>query len=165
MGRKNIIIIVASCAVSLLTGFWIGKTIEGKLWQGKVNEVIQSELDWLKSQMESSYSFLSTEGFYRLSGTVFQKGDGYLAMEAQIAAEQYPLSPEENLESRDIRVNVDDETDIFRYAAGESPSAPPQKMSLTFADIASGDYLLIVSEGDVRGKEEITAKEIQITSQ
>jgi len=165
MERKTIILLIVLCAVSLSAGFWIGKIYEKNLWQEKFDQVVQSELNWLKSQMESSYSFLSTEGFYRLSGTVSQKGDGYLAMKAQIAAEQYPLSPEENLESRDIRVSVDDETDIFRYVAGESPSAPPQKMPLTFADIASGDYLLIVSEGDVRGKEEITAREIQIISQ
>ena len=165
MDRKITISLVVVCAASLAIGFWIGKINERVLWQNKVNEVIQSELDWLKIQLESSYSFLSTEGFYRLSGTVLQKGDGYLLMDAQIIAEQYPLAPAEEPKNRNIKVNVNDETDIFRYVAGESLADSPQKMSLTFADIVSGDYLFVVSGEDTRGKEEITAKEIQITSQ
>ena len=145
--------------ISLFGGFGIGKIYEKNIWQEKVSQVVQEELDWAKSQLETNKFF--QERLYHISGIVIEKGDEFLVTEGRPQVSQSPLPEGKESEKQNIKVNVDGETEIFRFVmVAESP----QKVFLKFEDIKVGDYIFMVSKEEVRGKKEITAEKIQVSS-
>jgi len=154
MQRKDRILLVILCVISLAIGFGVGKIQERSMWQTKFNQVVKSELDWLKSQLDTSC--LLSERAYNISGVVIEKGNNLLIVEIKLDNEE--------LAKQNVNVNVTEETEIFRVATTEPSSEEPQKISLNFEDIKKDDYILIVSEESTIGKTEITANKIQISS-
>ena len=151
--------------ISILIGFGIGKISERGAWQAKLDQA-QKETDWLKSQLETFYPPLPEE-IYRLSGTVIEKGDNFLTMEAQIQVSQFPLPEGKEIKREKIKVKLTEETEISQLKIAELPPTeerfePFEKISLSFEEIEIGDLITVTSEENIKDKKEITAKEIQI---
>lgn len=161
-----IVSIIIVSIISLIIGFGMGKISEKANQQVKISQA-QEEIDLLKSQLETVYPPLQEE-VYSIDGTVTEVGDKFLVMEAQIRVSQFPLPEGKDYERRNIKVNVIEETEIFQTeivapkVSEEMPLEPFEKVLLSFEDIKTGDYIMVNSEENIKGKKEITAKEIQI---
>jgi len=161
-----IVSIIIVSVISLIIGFGMGKISEKEIWQSKLAQT-QEEIDLLKSQLETVYPPL-TEEAYSIDGTVTEVGDKFLIMEALIRVSQFPLPEGEQFERQNIKVNVTEEIEIFRLemvapkVSEEMPLEPFEKVLLGFEDIKIGDYIMVNSEENIKGKKEITVKEIQI---
>jgi len=157
MSKRTTILLIVACIIFLLAGFWIGKVYERSLWQEKFYQVVRQELDWFKSQSEKYQYF--QESLYHVSGTVIEKGGGFLMIEGRAQVLQSPL-PEEP-EKRNIKLNLNGETEIFRFVIAEESS---QKVFLKFEDVKTGDYVFVVSKENVKDRDEVTAEKIQVSS-
>ena len=172
MSKKlSISIYIISIIVFLLIGFGIGANLLRRGYQAKISQAqseAQKEINWLKSQLERFYPPLPEE-IHSVSGTVTEKGDNFLEMEAQIRVSQFPLPEGKEIEKQNIKVNLTEETEIFQneiiaepLLSEGLPSEPFKKVILGFGDIKIGDQITVISGENVRGKKEIAAKEIQI---
>jgi len=158
MEKKTTLQIIAVAVISLLIGFGIG-------WQIKLVQV-QEEIDWMAAQLEKLY----------IPGVVTEIGDSFLVMEVEI-----PVNIFES-EKQYIRVNVAEETEIFRFIEtaalaeelllspeeleelAENLTGSSQKIFLSLKDIKTGDQIIVTSEEN-RGKKEIAASKIEISYQ
>ena len=171
MSKKIIVPLVVVAIISFLIGFGFGKTSEKGIEQPELVQT-REEIEWLKSQLEMFYPPLPEE-VYSLSGTVTETGAQFLVMEAQIRVSQFPLPEGKEIERQNIKVNITDQTEIFKTEMAEllppSPGELPsfeelmKKTALSFGDIKVGNYIVATSEENIRNKKEITAKEIQIS--
>jgi hypothetical protein len=155
--------------VSLLIGFAVGKIYEKEAWQLELTQT-QEELDLLKSQLEIFYPPIPEE-IYRRGGTVTEMEEKFLIIETGILVSQFPLPGEGQFEITDIKVNITEETEIFKIewpVRAEKPElqlpGEPVKILLTMEDIRVGDGVLVTSEENIRDKTEITASQIELQS-
>jgi len=162
MTKKFVFIIILT--ISLLVGFIAGKISERKIWQAKLSKA-QEEINWWKSLLEPFYPPLSEE-IRSISGTVTEVGDNFLKMEARIQVSQFPLPEGKEIEKQNIKVNVTDETKIFRVEMIEPLPLPPEEpfkeTVLNFEDIKIGDRILVTCEENIKERKEIVATQIQV---
>ena len=162
MTKKFVLIIIL--IISLLIGFGIGKISEQKIWKGELSKA-QKESDWWKSQLEMFYPPLPEE-IYSLSGNVTDIEDNFLWIEATVQVSQFPLPEGKEMEKQNIKVILNDQTKIVKIEMIEPPPLPPEEpikeIILSFEDIKVGDNILVISEGNIKGKKEISASQIQI---
>lgn len=162
MEKKIIVLLII---ISFLIGLGIGTVFERGIWywQLKLTQN-QEEIDSLKSQLEILFPPLSEE-VYNVSGIVTEVGDKFLIVEAQIRVSQFPLPEGKDFETRSIKVNVVEKTEIFGIIMIENPSSmeePFEKINLDLKDIEIKDNIMASSEENIKDKREITAKEIQV---
>ena len=169
MSKKlSISIYIISIIVFLLIGFGIGANLLRRGYQAKISQAqseAQKEINWLKSQLERFYPPLPEE-IHSVSGTVTEKGDNFLEMEAQIRVSQFPLPEGKEIEKQNIKVNLTEETKIFKIEIITPPPPPSQNPTkekiLSFGDIKVGDGVIVTSNEDIKGKTEILARQIQV---
>lgn len=168
MTKKNIVVTIVVCLISLLIGFIIGQGLERGVEQTETVSNQQEELDWLKSQLEVFYPPLPEE-IYRIFGTVAQIQDDFLVMESNVRVSQFPLPEGKDIERQNIKVNISGKTEVFRLKLLSEPlfleGQPPElfeKIALSFEEIKIGDPITVITEENIKGEKEITAKEIQI---
>ena len=166
---KNKIIvssIILSIIFIMIISFSIGKVFEKESQQLKFSKM-QEELDLLKFQVEIFYLPLQEE-VYSIDGAVIEVGDKFLVIEAIIQINQLPLPERGQIEMQNIKVNIAEGTEIFQLemivseVSEEMPSDPFEKVLLRFEDIKIGDFIMVISEENIKGEKEIMAKEIQI---
>ena len=87
-------------------------------------------------------------------------------MEAQIRVSQFPLPEGKEIEKHNIKVNLTEETKIFKIEMITPPPPPSQNPTkekiLSFGDIKVGDGVIVTSNEDIKGKTEILARQIQV---
>jgi len=157
MSRKFFALLTIVCIISISAGFWIGKIQERRTWQERFNELVRSELDLLTSQLEIHESFLKNA--YHISGVIVEKGDNFLVVEGQSQINK--TGGEINI--RNIKINITEETEIFRFIMVDLTSDSSEKVILSLDDLKLGEYLYIVSKEDAREIEEIIAEKIQVS--
>ena len=165
MEKKIIYLILV--IVFILIGFGIGKISEQKIWQEKLTKA-QEEINWWKSNLEMFYPPLPEE-IYSLSGKITEVEDNFLWIEATVQVSQFPLPEGKEMEKQNIKVILNDQTKIVKIEMIEPPPLPPEEpikeIILSFEDIKVGDNILVISEGNIKGKTEISASQIQIISE
>jgi len=123
MEKKLIYFGIILAILLLLVGFGIGnfygKMSAEKVWQGKLAEK-EKEIEWWKSQLEMFCPPLPEE-IYSVSGKITKTEDKTIWMEAQIRVNQFPLPGGKEIEKREIKVNVTDETKIVKIEIPEIP--------------------------------------------
>jgi len=166
MSKKLVLIIIL--IISLLVGFFVGKISEKGKWQEKINQVQtknQEEINWYKSLLELFYPPLPEE-IRSAYGKITKIEDKNLWLETQIRVSQFPLPEGKEIEKRNIKVNLTDETKISKIEIVEPPSLlleePFKETILSFEDIKVGDSITVVSTENIKGKKEITAAQIQV---
>jgi len=169
MEKKLIYFGIILAMLLLLVGFGIGnfygKMSAEKVWQGKLAEK-EKEIEWWKSQLEMFYPPLPEE-IYSVSGKITKIEDKTIWMEAQIRVSQFPLPGGKEIEKREIKVNVTDETKIVKIEIPEIPLPPPEgpfkEVLLKFKDLKVGDQITVSSKENIKNKTEILADRIQLT--
>jgi len=166
MEKKFIYIILI--IVFFLIGFGIGKISEEGRRQEKIGPVQtknQEEINWYKSLLEPFYPPLPEE-IRSISGEITKIEDKNLWLEAQIRVSQFPLPEGKDIEKKNIKVNLTDETKISKIEMPETPPLPPEKpfkeISLKFEDLKVGNNITVTSTENIKGKTEITASEIRV---
>jgi hypothetical protein len=165
MEKKFIYIILI--IIFFLIGFSVGKIFE-KGRQGKISQVQpknQEEINWYKSLLERFYPPLPEE-IKSVSGKITKIEDKNLWIEAQIRVSQFPLPEGKEIEKKNIKVNLTDQTKIFKTEMIKPPPLPPEKpfkeIVLKFEDLKVGDDVTVTSAENIKGKTEITAIQIQL---
>ena len=155
--------------VFFLIGFWIGKVSEKGKWQreiGKIRTESQKEIDWFKSLLEPFYPPLPEET-RSVYGKITKIEDKTLWLEAQIRVSQFPLPEGKEIEKKNIKVNLTDETKISKIEMKELLPLPPEEpfkeTVLKFEDLKVGDQITVTSAENIKGKTEILASQIQLT--
>jgi hypothetical protein len=162
--------------VFLLIGFGIGnfygKMAAEKIYQGKLAEKEreltekEKEIGWWKSQLEMFYLPLPEE-IYSISGKIKKIEGNSIWIESQIRVSQLPLPGGKEIEKKEIKVNLTDETKIVKIEVPEIPPLPPEEpfkeISLKFEDLKVGDQITVTSKENIKGKTEILAERIQLT--
>jgi len=166
MSKKLVLIIIL--IISLLVGFIAGKISERKIWQGKIGQIqsqAQKEISWYKSLLEPLYPPLPEEA-RSVYGKITKIEDKNLWLEAQIRVSQFPLPEGKEIEKRNIKVNLTDETKISKIEIVEPLPLPPEELFkeiiLNFEDIKVGDSITVTSPENIEGKTEISASQIQV---
>lgn len=173
---KNIYLILAVTGLVIvvliffLVGLQIGKSTERKLRQAELtNELAkkQEEIQFLQSKLEMFYPSLPEE-MYSLSGEVTEIKDKTILMETFIQVNRLPLPGGKEIEQQNIKVVVNDQTNITGLETGIplSPLLPREKpkseKTLIFSDIKIGDNILVTSTENIKGKKEIIASQIKV---
>lgn len=173
---KNIYLILAITVlvivvlVFFLVGFQIGKSTERELRQAELtNELAkkQEEIKFLQSKLEMFYPSLPEE-IYSLSGKVTEIKDKTIIMETSVQVNRLPLPGGKEIEKQNIKVVVDDQTNITGFKTGiplplPLPEEKPRsEKTLIFSDIKIGDNILVTSTENIKGKKEITASQIKV---
>jgi len=84
-------------------------------------------------------------------------------MEAQIQVNRLPLPEGKDVEKKNLKVYITDETEIFWLGTDPlSPSSEPVKKPLTFKDLKPGQLIFIRTKEDIKINQEVTATQIQI---
>jgi hypothetical protein len=163
MDKKNTLLLIVFL---LLLGCTIGMIFE--------RIVLKPNLDMAKSQEEISCfedqaSVITSPplgAIYQADGTIIQKGDDFLIVEAFVPPQHVPLPGEEIIEKQNIKIYVSEETDIFLIEiidpVPEGSSEPFKKLVINFEDLEINDHVLVTSEEDIKNKEEFVAQEIQV---
>jgi len=166
MEKKIIYIILI--IVFFLIGFGIGKISEQGRWQGELAKIqgeAKKEIDWYKSLLEPFYPSLPEET-RGVSGKITKIEDKNLWLEAQIRVSQFPLPEGKEIEKKNLKVNVNDQTKIFKIEMPEIPALPPEEpfkeIVLKFEDLKVGDSITVTSAENIKGKTEISASQIQL---
>ncbi len=165
--KTSLGLIIFSIIVSLLVGFEVGNFYQRNIWQTKLSQanqelnLVKSQYEDFKKQIEETFPPLPEE-LYNASGKVLKAGDKYLEMEAQIQVSRIPLPEGKDFETKVIKVNVENTTEIFWL--GTDPMSPlePKKVLLTFKDIIPGIQVYIATKEDIKTNQEVTATQIQI---
>lgn len=160
---KKIIALLVVLLIGIFSeiGFEMGRISEKRIWQVKLIQ-LQQELDWLKSQLEMYYPPLP-EKIYGTAGTVEEVGDKFLVIESKVQTSQFPKPEGKEFEEKKIKVNVVQETEIFRLKEiGEASPRPFEKIASNFEDIKTGVYVVVISKENIKDKKEVIAAEIQI---
>ena len=135
--KKKIIVslIIVSIIFFLIIGFAMGRIFEKANQQIKFSQ-IQEEINLLKFQVEILYPPLPEE-IYGVLGSVTEIGDKFLVMEAQIQVSRFPLPEGKDFETRNIRVNMAEEIEIFQAEMLEPSLSeePSKKISLGLKDM------------------------------
>lgn len=162
MEKKIIYLILA--IVFILVGFGIGKISEQKIWQEKLSKA-REEINWWKSNLEMFYPSLPEE-IYNLSGKVIEIGDDFLRIEASIRISRFPLPEGKEIEKKNIKVILSDQTKIVKIEMivplPLPPEEPIKEIILSFDDLKVGDNISVICKENIKGKKEITASQIQI---
>ena len=124
--------------------------------------LVKSQYEDLKKQLEETFPPLPEE-IYDASGLVVKTGDHFLEMEAQIQVSRLPLPEGKDVEKKNLKVYITDETEIFWLGTEPlSPSSEPVKNPLTFKDLKPGQLIFIRTKEDIKINQEVTATQIQI---
>ncbi len=166
--KTSLGLIIFSIAVSLLVGFEVGNLYQRNIWQIKLSQanqelnLVKSQYEDLKKQLEETFPPLPEE-IYDASGLVVKTGDHFLEMEAQIQVNRLPLPEGKDVEKKNLKVYITDETEIFWLGTDPlSPSSEPVKKPLTFKDLKPGQLIFIRTKEDIKINQEVTATQIQI---
>jgi hypothetical protein len=167
MEKKFIYIILI--IVFFLIGFGVGKISEKGRWQGELAKIqveAKKEIDWYKSLLEPFYPPLPEE-IRSVFGKVTKIEDKTIWMEASIQVSRFPLPEGKEIEKKNIKVNLTDETKVVKIEMPEIPPLPPEKpfkeTILKFEDLKVGDQITVISTENIKGKTEILASQIQVT--
>jgi hypothetical protein len=168
MEKKSIYFKIILAIVFFLIGFFVGnfngRIFERKIWQEKLNEA-QKEINWWKSQLEIFYPPLPEE-IYSLSGKITKIEGKTIWIESLIRVSQFPLPEGKEIEKKEIKVNLTDETKIVKIEMIEPIPLPPEEpfkeIKLSFKDLKVGDQITIISKENIKGKTEILADKIQL---
>jgi hypothetical protein len=169
MAKKTSLgLIIFSIIISLLVGFSVGNLYQQRnIWQTKLLQtnqelnLVKSQYEDLKKQIEGTFPPLPNE-VHNTSGKVLKVGNKYLEIEASIQVGRFPLPEGKNFETKIIKVNVDNTTEIFWLGTDLMFPSKPKKVLLTFKDITPGAQVYIVTEEDIKTNQEVTATQIQI---
>jgi hypothetical protein len=169
MDKKNIILLVFVCLTSLAVGFILGQ------FSGKTidqDNKIEQELAWCKSSLEIVYPPLPEE-IYSLGGMVIEKQDNFLIIETTVQVNQFPLPDGKHLETQNIKVNLTDETQVFKQEfveelmtekpEGEEPFNLFRKVFFSVEDIEVGKVVQAFSQENIKGQKEFSAIEIELS--
>lgn len=165
--KKEIIFKITAGMVCLLIGlgigYWLGNLNSLRVSQEKLAE---KEISWWKSQLEPFYPPLPEE-IYSISGKITKIEGNSIWVEAQIRVSQFPLPGGKEIETKEIKVNTNDETKIVKVEIPEIPPLPPEEpfreVPLKFEDLKIGDQVTVISKENIKGKVEILADKIQLT--
>jgi len=145
--------------VSLLVGWQIGR-------EPLKNELKESQkmIEVLKSNLEMFYPPLPEE-IKSILGKVIEIKEKTILVEASIRVSRFPLPEGEDIEKKNIKVIVTDQTEITKRELTE-PLLPEEigeikEKPLVFSDIKVGDNISVFSEENIKGKTEIIASQIK----
>jgi ABC-type cobalt transport system substrate-binding protein len=163
---KKIIYIIL-IIVFFLIGFGVGKISEKGRWQGELAKIqgeAKKEIDWYKSLLEPFYPPLPEE-IKSVSGKITKIENKTIWMEASIRVSQFPLPEGKEIEKKNIKVNITDQTKISKIEMPEIPlpEKPFKETILKFEDLKVGDQITVTSAENIKGKTEILASQIQVT--
>jgi len=165
MEKKSIYLAVISAAIFFLVGFGVGKLIEQSIWQKKL-AAVQEEISWWKSQLEMFYPPLPEE-IYSVIGKITKIEGNSILMESQIRVSRLPLPEGKEIETKEIKVNLTDETKIAKIELIVPTTLPPKEIfketPLKFEDLKVGDQINVTSKENIKGKTEILADRIQLS--
>ena len=169
MGKKSNYLTMILAVVFLLVGFgignWCGRTGTERTLQIKLNQA-QKEIDWWKSQLEMFYPPLPEE-IYSVIGKITKIEGNSILMESQIKVSRLPLPEGKEIEKKNIKVNLTDETKIAKIEMIVPTTLPPKEIfketPLKFEDLKVGDQINVTSKENIKSKTEILADRIQLT--
>jgi len=145
--------------IAFLGGWQIGKISERKTLEG--------EIEVLKSYLEMSYPPIPEE-IYGISGKVIEISGKTILMESSIRVSQFPLPDGADIQTKNIKVLVNDQTKITRELEN-LPPLPDEELPLEelegvvdFSEIKVGNIIYVNSDENIKGKNEIVASKIQI---
>ncbi len=164
MNKKNIILLLFACSVSFLAGFLIDRGEEKIV---KTDSDVEEELAWHISQLEALYPPLEEE-IYLVGGEVIEIGSDYLIIEREVRTRQVPSIEEGLFETWNIRINITEETEIFKSSVitdlgqGAVIDDPFQREIVSIEDIKEGSLVGVKSDKNIKGEKEVLAAQIEV---